>query len=112
MSFAGDILHGLKEFNDAMNGDKRAQKRLTFRKVKLNLQPTTYDPELVRATRAQLGTSQRVFAEFLGVSVQTVRAWEQGINPVSPASARLLDEIRHDPEYWRARLRELATPVG
>lgn len=112
MSFADDILHGLNEFNDALNGDARAKQRLTFRKVKLNLQPTAYDPELVRTTRRLLGASQGVFAEFLGVSVQTVQAWEQGINPVSRAPARLMDEIRHNPDYWRSRLQELATQVG
>ena len=112
MSFADDILQGLNEFNDALEGDRKAAKRLTCRKVKLNLKPTAYGPESVRKTRHLLGASQGVFAEFLGVSVQTVQAWEQGVNPVSRAPARLMDEIRHNPAYWRERLQELATQVG
>ena len=112
MSFADDILDGLNEFKAAVDGDRAAAKRLTWRKVKLNLKPTEYAPELVRETRQLLGTSQSVFAEFLGVSVQAVQAWEQGVNPVGRAPARLMDEIRHDPDYWRARLLEMADCVS
>lgn len=38
----------------------------------------TYDAERIRAIRHRLGFSQTVFADTLGVSVSTVRAWEQG----------------------------------
>ena len=68
--------------------------------------PSVYHPRLVRETRDLLAASQAVFARFLGVSVQTVRAWEQGVNTPSTLASRFLDEIRHDPAYWRTRLRE------
>ena len=84
-------------------------KKFTVRKVTLDLSPSQYDPELVKTTREILGTSQAVFARFIGVSVRTVRAWEQGINVPMDIACRLMDEIRHDPKYWRARLRKLAT---
>lgn len=35
-------------------------------------------PAEVKATRAKLKQSQRVFSDWLGVSVQTVQAWEAG----------------------------------
>ena len=49
-----------------------------------------------------------LFARFLGVSVKTVRAWEQGTNTPQEIACRLMDEILHDPDYWRKRLSQLA----
>jgi DNA-binding transcriptional regulator YiaG len=108
MSVSRDILEGLQEFRDAMEGNETAKKKLTCRKVKLNLKPTPYDPELVKVTRSVLNVSQAVFAEFIGVSVNCVQAWEQGENPVTGTPARLMDEIRLHPEYWRRRILESA----
>jgi len=48
-----------------------------------------------------------LFAHFLGVSVKTVRSWEQGKTP-SDIASRFMDEIRHNPNYWRQRLKESA----
>ena len=106
-----EILEGLREFNDALASGSSVSDKLTVRKLKLTLKPKKYDPELVRITRMCLGVSQAVFAEFLGVSVKTVRAWEQGNNPVNGAAARLMDEIRDSPEHFRARLLKLAENV-
>jgi len=107
-SVSRDILDGLTEFRDALSSGKPVSDKLTCRKVKLNLKPTPYDPELVKVTRATLNVSQSVFAEFIGVSLNTLRAWEQGDNPVTGAAARLMDEIRQQPDYWRRRVLELA----
>jgi putative transcriptional regulator len=60
----------------------------------------------VAAIRAGLGVSQAVFAALLGVAPNTVRAWEQGVNPVPGIAARFLAEIRRDPAYWQARIDE------
>ena len=60
-------------------------------------------PVFVRATRRLLGASQNFFAQFIGVALGTVRAWEQGRNVPSGAAARLLDEIRLNPEFWKSR---------
>ena len=59
----------------------------------------------VAAIRAQLGASQPVFAQLLGVSPGTVRAWEQGVNVPSGIALRFLVEIRSNPEYWKGRLK-------
>jgi len=40
-----------------------------------------------------------------------VRAWEQGENIPIDIAKRFMDEIRHDPDYWRARLREIVVPI-
>jgi len=74
----------------------------------LDLRPTAYSPELVKATRKSLRASQKVFAELLGVSVKTVCAWEQGINTPQDVACRFMDEIRHDPSYWLKRIKESA----
>lgn len=106
----GELLaEGLEEFAEALKTDKRSiPGKFNCRKVSLKLSPTVYSPELVRKTRGLLSASQAVFAQFLGVSVQAVRAWEQGINPPRDSARRLMDEIRHKPDYWRERIRELA----
>lgn len=106
----GEVLHsGLKELADALESDPQSiPRKFTCHRIRLKLSPTTYNANLVKRTRATLGASQAVFAQFLGVSVQTVRAWEQGINIPQDAAARLMDEIRHDPPYWQRRMRSLA----
>ncbi|HXH06569.1 MAG TPA: NadS family protein [Vicinamibacterales bacterium] len=51
---------------------------------------TKFRPEDVRAVRAALGASQDEFALLIGVSVATLRNWEQGRRtPHGPALALL-----------------------
>jgi putative transcriptional regulator len=51
---------------------------------------TAFDPADVRAVRAKLGVSQTEFALMIGVSVATLRNWEQGRRtPDGPALALL-----------------------
>lgn len=97
---------GLARLMEAIESGTNISKRFTCRTVTRPAAPTLYHPRLVRETRDLLAASQAVFASFLGVSVQTVRAWEQGVNTPSELASRFLDEIRHDPGYWRTRLRE------
>lgn len=108
-SVSKQIIEGLEELRDALSSGEKISQKLTCRNVSLKLRPTPYDPELVRETRMRLNVSQAVFAEFIGVSLNTVRAWEQGDNPVTGAPARLMDEIRENPEYWRNRVLQMAT---
>lgn len=51
---------------------------------------TTFRPDDVRAVREKLGTTQAEFALMIGVSVATLRNWEQGRRtPDGPALALL-----------------------
>lgn len=51
---------------------------------------TTFDPADVQAIRAKLKKSQSEFAVMIGVSVSTLRNWEQGRRvPEGPARALL-----------------------
>jgi putative transcriptional regulator len=38
----------------------------------------SFGPNRIRKIRTQLGLTQEEFAEDVGVSIQTVRSWEQG----------------------------------
>lgn len=100
------IIEGLKEFAEALENDEPIAEKFTCRKVTLDLLPVNYDPKAVKSTRKLLAASQGVFAQFLGVSVKTVCAWEQGRIAPSDMACRFLDEIGRNPEYWRKRLRE------
>ncbi len=94
----------LNEFADALESGEDLSAKFTCRKVVLNLAAQPYDPSLVKRTRAILSVSQGIFAQFLGVSVDTVQSWESGINTPSDMACRFMDEIRHNPRYWRERL--------
>jgi DNA-binding transcriptional regulator YiaG len=53
--------------------------------------------------RAQFRASQALMADFLGVSVRTLRAWEQGRRPVPRIARRFLDALVACPEVWDRR---------
>lgn len=103
------LAEGLEELaSAAKEGVEQIPEKFTCHKFTLDLKPTTYGKTEVRATRKLLGASQAVFAQFLGVTVKTVRAWEQGINIPSDGAARMMDEIRHNPTYFKKRMAEVA----
>jgi putative transcriptional regulator len=102
---AQEIIEGLRDFAGALK-NKEVAKQFTCHRVVLELEPATYDPEMVRQTRTMLGASQSVFAQFLGVSIKTIHAWEQGTYSPKQVACRFMDEIRRNPAYWRKRLSE------
>jgi putative transcriptional regulator len=104
-SVGAKIIEGLAEFTNALETGEKIPEKFTCRKVTLDLLPVVYGPKTVATTRKLLGVSQGVFAQFLGVSVKTVRAWEQGKTPGDMA-CRFMDEIQRNPKYWQKRLRE------
>ena len=70
--------------------------------------PPVYDSNRIRAIRRLLAFSQHVFAEALNVSVQTVRAWEQGTRTPDGPTLRLLEIAEEHPEVIRAKVHRLA----
>jgi putative transcriptional regulator len=107
-SVATRMIQGLQEFVDALKTKQPITEKFTVRVIQLDLRPCKYDPEQVKKTRRLLHASQAVFARFLGVSVKTVRAWEQGVNTPNDMACRFMDEIRFNPEYWMERLQKAA----
>jgi putative transcriptional regulator len=102
-----DLVEGMEGFLADLKSDTPIAEKYNCRRFVLDLEPTPYGPEEVKATRMLLKVSQSLFAQFLGVSVKTVCAWEQGKTP-SDMACRFMDEIRRNPKYWRERLRESA----
>ena len=105
-SVGARIIEGLQELVSVLEKGEPLEKHFTCRRIRLDLEPTQYDGRRVKETRALLGASQAVFARFLGVSVKTIRAWEQGVNAPNDMACRFMDEIGRDPRHWLARLRE------
>ncbi|MEX1222939.1 MAG: helix-turn-helix domain-containing protein, partial [Pirellulales bacterium] len=98
-------IEGMEELRDDLKGDMPITEKYTCHKVVLDLEPSVYTAEQVKATRELLRVSQALFAQFLGVSPKTVRSWEQGKTP-SDIACRFMDEIQRDPDHWRARLQQ------
>jgi putative transcriptional regulator len=98
-----DLIEGLTGFVADLESGTPIASKYTCRRVVLDLMPRSYGQEEVKRVRATLGVSQKLFAQFLGVSLGTVRKWEQG-EPVSDIAARFMDEIATAPDHWKARL--------
>ncbi len=107
---AEELISGFTELAEALEAGNDLGNKFNCYQIQLDLQPKTYTPELVRATRKKLTASQTVFAKFLGVSPKTVRQWEQGLGTPSPIACRFMDEIRRNPEHYVARLQESVVP--
>ncbi|MEX2309716.1 MAG: helix-turn-helix domain-containing protein [Pirellulales bacterium] len=103
-----DLVEGLEGFVKDLKSNKRIPDKYTCRRMVLDLHPQRYTATQVKSTRKLLQVSQALFAQFLGVSPQTVRSWEQGKTPPKDIACRFMDEIRRNPEYWRQRIAESA----
>ena len=87
MSEAFDILSGALEEAIA---DTRT-KALPRRTRRIVIEPlASYSSQDIKAIRQGMGYTQALFAEFFGVSLKTVEAWESGRNKPSGPSRRLL----------------------
>jgi putative transcriptional regulator len=104
-----EIIDGLDSFVQTLKKRDDIAARFTCRTVSLNLVPSIYSPKRVRRVRAALGLSQSLFAQFLGVSVATVQAWEQGAKVPAKMACRFVDEILRDSEQWRQKVRQCMT---
>ena len=73
-----DLLTSVRQAGQIRRGTRRPSRTITFR------------PTDVQTARATLGASQTEFALMIGVSVATLRNWEQGRRtPDGPALALL-----------------------
>ena len=84
--------------------EKKLLAKQMARKMKL-APPAEVSAARVKAGRDALGLSQQVFADFLGVGVALVRAWEGGTRSPKGADRRLLADIVARPDYWRDQVR-------
>jgi putative transcriptional regulator len=96
---AYDIMHSLRELAKAIKDGVPLKERFTARTISIP-EPGEYSPAKVRKLRDQLGMSQAVFAELLGVSRVWVQGWERGVRQPSLLARRLMDTIRTNPAEW------------
>jgi putative transcriptional regulator len=74
---------------------------------------TTFLPEDVKAVRARLAQTQEEFALMIGVSVATLRNWEQGRrHPEGPALALLRVTARNPKAVAAALHRSTKRPAA
>jgi DNA-binding transcriptional regulator YiaG len=106
-----EIIASLKEFGDALESGGPLEKHFTVRSYVVPDEPSEYDGPAIRSVRDRYGMSQGVFAKFLCVSPSTVQAWEQGRRTPARIARRLLDEMVANPDHYRARFAEMATPT-
>jgi putative transcriptional regulator len=91
------------EFRDLIRSVRQAG-RIRRGKMRPN-RVTTFQPVDIRGIRDRLGKSQTEFAMMIGVSVGTLRNWEQGRRtPEGPACA-LLRVAERNPEAVADALR-------
>lgn len=96
---------------------KGLKEAVAFENKKLDLRTTTMEipdvpPEFnkteVKAVRERLNVSQPIFAKILGVSDDTVKAWERGANKPSGSSARLIQIAKEEPQAFQQIMQRLA----
>ena len=100
---ADDMMHSLRELAKAVEEGVPMAERFTVRTVSIPA-PAAYSPAAIKKLRAELGMSQAVFSEMLGVSRVWVQGWERGVREPSALARRLLDTIRANPAAWLASL--------
>jgi len=94
MSVFDKIKTGLEEAVAFEQGTLPAKTR------KMTIEPIPhYDPKEIRSIRLNAGMTQHVFAEYMGVSVKTVEAWESGKNHPIGSACRLLHLTQADPSF-------------
>ena len=86
------IMAGLEE---ALEDTKSADDKLKRRKVSVT-PIKEYKAEEVKKIRNSTGLSQKLFANYMGVSDKTVEAWEAGKNQPSGAASRILSMMEMD----------------
>ena len=96
---------------------KGLKEAVVFEEKKINLRTTTLEiPDVppafskteVKEVREGLNVSQPIFAQILGVSDGTVKAWESGANMPSGSSARLIQMAKQEPEKFQKIMQSLA----
>lgn len=101
---AAEMVKGMSAFCDAAEAGEAVGEKFTIRTVSLDLETRPYGPDDVKQFRHFLKASQSLLAKFLGVSVKTLRSWEQGARPVPTIACRYMDDVIANPEVWRRRI--------
>jgi len=82
-----NLLQGIREAGSHLRGNKRAASRVD-----------RIDPQSVAAIRAKLRLSQEEFSAAFGISLATLRNWEQGRRQPTGAARVLLHVAAKHPK--------------
>ena len=105
MSLFDDIKTGLGQAIEFEKGNLKARTTI------LTVAPVEcFKAEEIRSIRNSTGLTQVMFAQYMGVSVKTVEAWEAGRNHPEGAACRLLSMTRSDPAFPQRSGIVTATP--
>ena len=79
------LMQGLQEAIAIQKGELKGKKTVYI------VDPVEkYSNTEFRTLRMELGMSQEILAEYMGVSKKTVEAWEAGTNKISGPACRLM----------------------
>lgn len=93
-SLFNEIAQGLQEAIAYERGELEAHSVRLSRRFPA---PPEWSAEEIRMLRIRLPMTQRSFADFMGVSLKTVEAWESGRNHPNGSAARLMQIISESP---------------
>ena len=94
MGLFDDIKLGLEQAIEYEKGNLKA------RKTTLSIAPLDiFTAPEIKEIRNNTGLTQVLFAQYMGVSVKTVEAWEAGRNQPDGAARRLLAITRANPSF-------------
>jgi putative transcriptional regulator len=101
------ITDSLTEGLELLRSGKALDKHLRVDVIEIP-DPPRFAANDVRRLRSRLGLTQGIFARLVGVSVELVEHWEQGIRSPRPMACRLMHEIAQDPGGFLKRLSRAA----
>lgn len=88
--FFDDLMTGLNEAVAIERGE------LKGRKTVYEIQPVkTYNNIQIKQIRTEVGMTQVLFANYMGVSCKTVEAWEKGTNHPTGTACRLISMLEN-----------------
>ena len=94
MGVFDDIKLGLEQAIEYEKGN------LSARKTTLSILPVdNFTSFEIKEIRKSTGLTQIIFAQYMGVSVKTVEAWESGRNHPDGAACRLLAITKANPSF-------------
>jgi len=87
--------------------------RVTYAKVTTRIvevvPPREWAGDDIKGVRQRMGLSQAVFADLVGASASTVRAWERGARKPSEMARRLISLAARSPSVFEDDLRPKST---
>ena len=92
MSIYDEIKQGIEQAIEYEKGTVKA------RTTKLTIKPVPhYNSTQIKIIRKDLGMTQNLFAQLVGVSPKTVEAWDSGRNTPDGPARRMLSILQSDP---------------